>query len=296
MSRRTDNRHRAATICREATGLPHHLCMRWAKDGLITRRQPVPDTEHPGQLTLEAELFGELAEALPAEHEDGAVLGLTRVRPSGASLVLGLRPERADTVLAAVLPRIDASGAVRGVPGLRLVPHGGEWWLTRAADAAFVRLVHPRPGWEPLLPGHGDGLTQLWRSHRHGLHPAETARLMDRATEGAAVDRDRLFSRLLRRLGLINQAGARHGYVNLSTEGRYDLAVACCCGSEATKLVHGLRQSGLAAPAGATGADDADDAIAYAGVIQVGEACVSVLHASCGSYPTGLPGLRWATC
>ncbi|MEU4354251.1 hypothetical protein [Streptomyces virginiae] len=129
MSRRTDNHHRAATICRAATGLPHRTCLGWAEAGLIDYRQPVPDAEDEAQRLLESLLVAELADGLPeSERRDGALFGFTSARPARTGLSLGLHPAMADRVLSTVLPRIDEYyGGLRGVPGLRIVPAGRSW-------------------------------------------------------------------------------------------------------------------------------------------------------------------------
>lgn len=224
MSRRTDNRHRVATICREATGLPHHTCMRWAADGLITRRQPVPDAADEQQRTFEALVVAELADGLRGhELRDGALLGFTRARPEPGGLTLSLHPATADRVLGTLLPRIDEhQGGLRGVPGLRLVPRSGTWLLTRVQGRAAIHLIHPAADWRPALPEHGEGLTQLWRRDRHRMHPAEAADWEQRSGAGhdhGVPAQNCLNSRLLRRPLLLAAAGAAHGSANVYTHG-----------------------------------------------------------------------------
>ncbi|MEU8431746.1 hypothetical protein AB0F18_02365 [Streptomyces sp. NPDC029216] len=239
----------------------------------------MPDAETPQQQAFEARLLAGLT--------GSSVLGLTGIRPSLREPALLLHPDRAHEVLDAVLPRLDRTGGVHGVPGLRLVADGGAWWFVNAADQARVRLAHPRPAWRPwsaAAPEPQGGADQLWRSHRYGLHPAEEARVDGQSSR----DRARLFSRILRRLGLIVKAGAEHGWVNLWTSESYDLVIECCCASGALKLMHGLRQSAVAE----------DEEYGYPGDVDLGEASVAVRHAGCGSFPepAGLPGPRWATC
>lgn len=186
MSRRTDNRHRVATLCREATGLAHHTCLKWAAAGLITRRQPVPDADGAAQRAFEAQMVYALANALRDDQRPDSLLGFTRAEPYADGLVLGLHPALADRVLGTLLPHMDeALGWVRGVPGLRLTPHGGEWVCTSVTGAAMVRLVHPDADWRPRLPPHADGVTQLWRRNRHRAHPAEAASLEAWSHRGA---------------------------------------------------------------------------------------------------------------
>ncbi|MFI1060992.1 hypothetical protein ACH4TC_03770 [Streptomyces spororaveus] len=252
MSRRTDNRHRVATICREATGLPHHTCLGWAEAGLITRHQPVPEPGDEAQRALESLLVAELADGLRVgERRDGALLGFTSARPTRTGLTLVLHPAMADRVLSTVLPRIDEHyGGLRGVPGLRIVPMGGNLVLNQLQGRATVALVHPDPDWRPLLPEHGDGLTQLWRRNRHRLHPAEVAELRGRAGSGgdpgSVLAQDWLNSRLLRRPGLLVAAGVVHGSANVYTHGGEDVVVEWCCGVDRDELERRLRRSGLA--------------------------------------------------
>ncbi|WP_051774208.1 hypothetical protein [Streptomyces sp. NRRL S-237] len=252
MSRRTDNHHRAATICRAATGLPHRTCLDWAQAGLITRHQPVPEPADEAQRALESLLVAELADGLrERDRHDGALLGFTSARPARVGLTLTLHPAMADRVLSTVLPRIDEHhGGLRGVPGLRIVPMGGSWTLNQLQGRATVALVHPDPDWRPRLPEHGDGLTQLWRRNRHRLHPAEAAELAGRADSGgdpgSVRAQDWLNSRLLRRPGLLGAAGAVHGSANVYTHGGEDVVVEWCCGVERDELERQLRRSGLA--------------------------------------------------
>ncbi|MFI1448243.1 hypothetical protein [Streptomyces virginiae] len=252
MSRRTDNHHRAATICRAATGLPHRTCLGWAEAGLIDHRRPVPDAEDEEQRLLESLLVAELADGLrEGDLRDGALFGFTSARPARAGLSLALHPAMADRVLATVLPRIDQDhGGLRGVPGLRIVPTGRSWALIHLPGRAAVHLVHPDPDWRPVLPEHGDGLTQLWRRNRHRRHPAEAADLRERggvaADPGSDAAQDWLNSRLLRRPRMLSAAGAVHGSANVYTHGGGDMVVEWCCGVERDELERRLRRSGLA--------------------------------------------------
>ncbi|MFD9335595.1 hypothetical protein ACFWBF_14490 [Streptomyces sp. NPDC060028] len=282
MSRRTDNRHRVATLCREATGLAHHTCLKWAAAGLITRRQPVPDAAGAEQRAFESQLVLELADRLRHEQVDGAVLGFTHARPSRSGLVLGLHPATADAVLAAVVPRFDERyGGLRGVPGLRLSPQGGEWALTRVGGEALVRLVHPRADWVPRLPDHGDGLTQLWRSHRRGVHPAEAAEVRRWGSEGGGAETcGRLLSRVLRRPLLVNAAGTAHGWANTYHHGRRSLVIEWCCAVGAPEMEDRLRRSGLAAPSPGT-ASEADGRADPPGRISLDGASLTVRRGPC---------------
>ncbi|MFI5984747.1 hypothetical protein ACIBEA_28225 [Streptomyces sp. NPDC051555] len=284
MSRRTDNRHRVATICREATGLPHHVCMRWAADGLISRGQPVPDAESAAQRAFEAQIVTELAQELRHRPREGALFGFVSGVPTRGGLLLDIHPAMADEVLAAVLPRIDEHyGGLRGVPGLRLTPLGDSWALMRVGGAALVRLRPPRADWQPSLPEHGDGLTQLWRRSRHRQHPAESSAMSAwscRGSVGEAHALDWLNSRLLRRPCLLNTVVATHGSADTYTHGSMDLVVEWCCALRAAELERRLRQSGLAhRPAGV--AAHSRDTPWFPGEIGMGGAFVSLRSGTC---------------
>ncbi|MEU8466186.1 hypothetical protein [Streptomyces sp. NPDC029003] len=248
----TRNRRRAAELCSEATGTPYRTCLNWASQEMISRTLPVPDAATADQRTTESLMVCELADGLrESEQRGGALFGFTRARPTRTGLLLGLHPATADRVLALLLPRIDERyGGLRGVPGLRLVPHGRYWALTRVQGNAVVHLAHPDAEWQPELPVHGAGLTQLWRRNRHRLHPAESARLDDRTGTGGdagrATAQDWLNSRLLRRPRLLGLAGAAHGAANTYTHGSGQVVVEWCCGVERGDLERQLRASGLA--------------------------------------------------
>ncbi|MER6313299.1 hypothetical protein ABT237_05965 [Streptomyces sp. NPDC001581] len=288
MSSRTDNRHRVATICREATGLAHHTCMRWAADGLITRRRPVPDAADEQQWTFEALVVAELANGLRGhEQRDGALLGFTHARPEPAGLTLSLHPAMADRVLGTLLPRIDQhQRGLRGVPGLRLVPMGGKWVLTRVQGRAAIHLVHPDADWRPALPQHGEGLTQLWRRNRHRMHPAEAADWEQRSGAGHGHDgvpaQNRLNSRLLRRPRLLGAAGAAHGSAHVYTHGGGDVVVEWCCSVERSDLERRLRRSGLAErPDGGPARERERDRPWFPGEIAMGGGFVTLRRGPC---------------
>ncbi|MFF1411832.1 hypothetical protein ACFVX6_18935 [Streptomyces sp. NPDC058289] len=285
MSGRTDNRHRVATICRGATGLAHHTCLKWAAAGLITRQQPVPDAGGAAQRAFEAQMVHALANALRDDQRQGTLLGFTRAVPGADGLVLGLHPGLADRVLGALLPRMDdIYGGIRGVPGLRLAPQGREWVVGSVAGNAVVRLLHPDADWRPRLPDHADGLTQLWRRDRHRLHPAEAAELT--AWTGRSGDPDRarsqdwLLSRVLRRPQLLGVTTAAHGWANTYTHGSMDLVVEWCCAMEAAELEQRLRRSGLAHRPPHV-AEQPRDRPWFGGEIGLGGAFVTVRRQTC---------------
>ncbi|MCY0931799.1 hypothetical protein OTB20_37595 [Streptomyces sp. H27-H1] len=287
MSSRTDNRHRAASICRRATGLPLHVCHRWAAEGLITRVQPVPDAVDGGQRAFEAGVVLVLADRLRHEQVEGALLGFTRAEPGPGGLTLSLHPAMADRVVAELLPRIDTEyGGMRGVAGLRLTGGPGQWHLSGLLTGARIRLMHPHPEWTPLLPDDGVGTSYLWRRDPSRLHGIETGRPYDRWGEA----RDWLLSRLLRRVSLINEAGAAHGWANTYTHGNRGVVVECCAVS-GQHMTRSLLRSGLTmVPPDLTGGHEPDEVATAHGQLGLGDALVTVRQAGCAARPQILRG------
>ncbi|WP_327255096.1 hypothetical protein [Streptomyces sp. NBC_01244] len=289
MSSRTDNRHRVATICRRATGLPLHVCHRWAAEGIITRAQPVPDAVDASQRAFEAQIVLVLADRLRHEQVDGALFGFTRAEPTGAGLILHLHPVTADRVVAELLPRIDTRyGGMRGVAGLRLTGEPGRWQLSGLADGTEVRLRHPHPAWTPFLPEDEADTTYLWRRNPRRLHGIETNRPLD----GWGEARDWLLSRLLRRNSLVNEAGAAHGWANTYTHGSRGVVIEWCCAVSADHLARGLVRSGLTAvPASLAGTEEPDHAeLARYGQLHLGDAVVTVRQGGCAEQRPVLKG------
>ncbi|MFF3211592.1 hypothetical protein ACFYYB_13155 [Streptomyces sp. NPDC002886] len=289
MSKRTDNRHRIATICSRATGLPLNVCHQWAASGLITRAQPVPDAVDVEQRAFEAQLVLVLADRLRHEQVDGALLGFTRVDPAPGRLSLKLHPAMADRVVAELLPRIDARyGGMRGVAGLRLMGSPGLWRLSRLASDVHIRLLHPHPAWTPILPEDDKEVTYLWRRNPRRLHGIE-ARLPER---GWGEERDWLLSRLLRRNMLVNQAGAAHGWANTYTTGSRGVVIEWCCAISRDHMARRLVRSGLTAvPPGMPGGQPPDhEHLARYGQLHLGEALVTVRQGSCPEQRPVSPG------
>ncbi|MFI5762823.1 hypothetical protein ACIA8F_17995 [Streptomyces sp. NPDC051563] len=272
MSKRTDNRHRVATICREATGLPHHTCMRWAADGLISRSQPVPDAAGADQQALEAELLMGLANGLRRDQVDGAVLGLVRSVPDPKGVELWVHPEMGARVLSVLLPRVDWARHLRyGVPGLRPVREGGRVRLRSLLRDASVVLAHPDPEWasyldEPACAEH------IWWHNRDRLHPWESGGPARAADAGA--DRDRLLSRLIRRPRLVNEPGSAHGCANTYARNAQELSIEWCCSVEVDDLARRLCRSGLTAGQDSPGRGG--------GRLTFGEAALIVRKGPCG--------------
>ncbi|MFD9354929.1 hypothetical protein [Streptomyces sp. NPDC060031] len=278
MSKRTDNRHRVATICREATGLPHHTCMEWAADGLISRLQPVPDARGADQRALEAEMLVNLANGLRHDQLDGAVLGLVRAVPHPEGPEFWVHPEMGAQVLSVLLPRIDSSRTGYGLPGLRAVREGGRVRLWSLRRNASVVLVHPDPEWaayldEPACEEH------IWWHNRDRMHPAEATWHV--GSREPAPDRDRLLSRLIRRPRLVNATGSAHGWANTYSRGDRELSIEWCCSVEVDDLARRLRRSGLTA-----GQDGR--ARAGSGRLAFGDAAVIVRKGPCALVPVTL--------
>ncbi|MGW6842035.1 hypothetical protein [Streptomyces sp. NPDC054958] len=278
MSNRTDNRHRVATICREATGLPHHTCMQWAAEGLISRSLPVPDAEGADQRALEAEMLVNLANGLRHEQLGGAVLGLVRAvpRPDGAEF--WVHPEMGGRVLSVLLPRIDSYRMGHGLPGLRPEREGSRVRLRSLRRNASVVLVHPDPAWadyldEPACEEH------IWWHHRDHMHPDEAT--WHAGSREPAHDRDLLLSRLIRRTALVNATGSAHGWANAYSRGDREVSIEWCCSVEVDDLARRLRRSGLTA-------GQENRAWSGSGRLTFGDATVIVRKGPCGLVPPTL--------
>ncbi|MCX4690828.1 hypothetical protein [Streptomyces sp. NBC_01408] len=278
MSRRTDNRHRVATICREATGLAHHTCLRWAEQGLITRGRPVPDAADPAQRAFEAMVALTAGDALRDGQLDGAVFGVVAAVPSAGGLALRLHERMARWVVTELLPRLDEGyGGLRGVPGLRVTADREGLALRDAAGGGTIRLQGVPGSWR--LPDDGDGLRYVGRIAGRAPHAAEHEELHRwRGTAMAGPDpasRDHLLSRLLRRPALINRTGNAHGWVNSYCHQYQDLVLEWCCAPGAPAMEQSLRRSGLAAPPEGAPPEPGAPAV-RPGVIRLGRAEVTV--------------------
>ncbi|WKD32427.1 hypothetical protein [Streptomyces xanthophaeus] len=285
MSNRTDNRHRVATICREATGLPHHTCMQWAADGLISRTLPVPDAEGADQRALEAELLVNLANGLRHEQLGGAVLGLVRAVPRPEGAEFWVHPAMGSRVLSVLLPRIDSYRMGHGLPGLRPVREGSRVRLRSLRRNASVVLVHPDPDWagyldEPACEEH------IWWHHRDRMHPDEAT--WHAGTREPDPDRDLLLSRLIRRPALVNATGSAHGWANTYSRGDREVFIEWCCSVEVDDLARRLRRSGLTS---------GQDGRSRSGSrrLAFGDAAVIVRKGPCGLVPPAL-GARAGAC
>ncbi|MEU7728293.1 hypothetical protein AB0B78_24110 [Streptomyces sp. NPDC040724] len=278
MSSRTDNRHRVATICREATGLPHRTCLDWAEAGLITRHRPVPDAARPAQRAFEARVALIAGDALRDGQLDGAVFGVVAAVPTAGGLSLRLHERMARRVVTELLPRLDEGyGGLRGVPGLRISSDRQGLALRDAAGGGFIRIQGAPGPWR--LPDDGDGLRYVGRIALRAPHAAEQDEL-HRWTRTAMAgpdpaSRDHLLSRLLRRPGLVNRTGNAHGWVNSYCHQYQDLVLEWCCAPGAPAMEQRLRRSGLAAPP--EGAPpEPEVAAGRPGVIRLGRAEVTV--------------------
>ncbi|MCZ1011925.1 AAA family ATPase [Streptomyces lydicus] len=201
----------------------------------LTGPDGVPDAEHPEQAALEAAILSELHSAYNRDHHplDDAVYGMTRVRPSRASLVLHLAGGQWEEVLDLLLPEpdadLDVEGlSVAGIPGLRCrcLPKG-RIVLYRPDTAASVLLQLPADDadearqWIAELGQDGDPMrtTTTWT-------PAEREQLAAyEAWLGDVTARSRVLRRLLafRDLPAVSLIGA-DGQVPLLDDFRQLLA------------------------------------------------------------------------
>lgn len=278
MSRRTDNHHRAASICRAATGLPHRTCLGWAEAGLITRRRPVPDAADPAQRAFEAMVALTAGDALRDGQLDGAVFGVVAAVPSADGLALRLHERMARWVVTELLPRLDEEyGGLRGVPGLRVTSDREGLTLRDAVGGGTIRLRGVPSSWR--LPDDGDGLRYVGRIAGGAPHPAELEELHYWTRTAMAgpdpASRDHLLSRLLRRPALVNRTGNAHGWVNSYCHQYQDLVLEWCCAPGAPEMEQSLRRSGLAEPR-AGGRPEPGAPAARPGVIRLGGAEVTV--------------------
>ncbi|MFD4210661.1 hypothetical protein ACFWRG_32325, partial [Micromonospora tulbaghiae] len=165
----------------------------------------VPDAEHHEQAALEAAILSELHDAYDGAHHplDGAVYGMTRVRPSRTSLVLHPADGLWEDVLDLLLPATDADlddPAIAGIPGLRCRPlPKGQIVLYRPDTPASVLLQLPADDvaearqWITEMSRDGDPVrtTATWTPAEREQLPAYEARL------GDVMARSRVLRRLL---------------------------------------------------------------------------------------------------
>ncbi|MGE7390017.1 hypothetical protein ACQKM2_31505 [Streptomyces sp. NPDC004126] len=242
------NRDRVAELCSEATGVSFRTTRRWAAEGLITRRQPVPDAADPAQRAFEARIALTVGEALRDSQLDGAVLGVKAAVPAPEGLTLKLHERMARRVLGALLPRYDEDyGGLRGVPGLRVGAEDGRLVLRDVVGGGRVRLEGANAS--ARLPQDGDGLRYVGRFATRSLHATERGELPYwTGTPMAGPDprsRDYLLSRLLRRPQLVNLTAQAHGWVNSYCHQYQDLVLEWCCGPTASAVTEKLMRSGL---------------------------------------------------
>ncbi|MEU6991238.1 hypothetical protein ABZ953_11340 [Streptomyces sp. NPDC046465] len=249
MSKKQNNRQRAADMCLKATGVGYQQCLNWADESWISRRQPIPDAATSGQRRFEARIAHTLTEPFRDSQLDGAVLGLHGVDPDPDRPALRLHPLMADRIVTELLPRFDTSfGGMRGVPGLRLQRADDCWQLVDIRGSAEVRLNHDDPGWSPRMPERERGITCIWRDA-----PAKCSRVEHQEIAEWDADkgylrpeaRDLLFSRVLRRPLLINAAASAHGWANTYNHHTHDIVVEWCCGLPAVEVAADLRRSGI---------------------------------------------------
>ncbi|WKE69538.1 hypothetical protein [Streptomyces sp. WP-1] len=295
MSGKQSNRQRTAQICHQATGVDYARCLQWAREGRISRHQPVPDAESPAQRRFEALLAHTLTELFRDCQLDGAVLGLQGVDPEGDRPALRLHPVMADRMVEELLPRFDVSyGGIRGVAGLRLQGTDGQWLLADLCSSAAVRLMHDDPDWQPRLPRVERGLTAIWRDAPARLSSVEGKELAEwedgRRGGPRLAARDLLFSRILRRPLVINEAGRSHGWANTYTHHTEDIVFEWCCGAPAVEVAKKLHDSGVTAKLDGVDVGPSPDREPHDERIDIGEASVVLrcLNAQWCQEPRGL--------
>lgn len=243
------NSTRAAKAFARATGGRHTEGLNLARTGAISPEFPVPDAATPEQRQLEARFLHAVAKITRDKQLDGALFGVTAVRPMPSSLLLMLHPTMQRRVITELLPRLNVEGLVAGLAGLRCAFDGGQLALCDAYTDARIVVA----SWDGALPRRArdaDNATPLTGP----LHGAEADEIRDwsapwrSSSDGA--DRDSLFSQLLRRPRLLNAAGAAHGLANTFTHHRFDLVIEYCCGPATRTLIETLRVSGVTANGG----------------------------------------------
>ncbi|MEU8582213.1 hypothetical protein [Streptomyces abikoensis] len=246
---KSSNRERAAKTCAGASGVPLGRCRKWAREGLISPHQPVPDASTKPQRRLEAFVVNTLANTFRDRQLDGSVLGINKAEPSLDSLELQLHPDMANHVIAALLPRVDWEyGGLKGVPGLRPRERGGHLVLEDVSGRAALRVFQP-VGERLRLPQGRRGELAVWRKSPRRLHGSEEPDLA--AWQGGSREReanfarDYLLSRMLRRPRLLNRVAKAHGFANSYTHGYSDLVVEWCCAASVEGMTSLLRRSGL---------------------------------------------------
>ncbi|MFG2619282.1 hypothetical protein ACGFXC_16905 [Streptomyces sp. NPDC048507] len=242
----TRNRDRAAELCSEATGVPYRTSRSWAARGLITRRCPVPDADHPDQRALEAAVVLHLT----GDPLKSGLLSITRVVPARDGLEVWLCPERARQVMALLLPRWDTVlGGLGGIVGLRPAREGSALRLHSLVHGGSVLIRHPDPAWAESFFARRSCSVHIWRDTPERLHEDERDWLSEPAGDDAVAvaepDRDRLLSRIIRRSRLLRAAGSGHAWSGTYSEGRRELAIEWCCATEPEDLAARLRRSGL---------------------------------------------------
>ncbi|MEU2439822.1 hypothetical protein ABZ595_27115 [Streptomyces rubradiris] len=298
MSKKQSNRQRAAHACHEATGMEYSPCLDWAREGRISRHQPVPDAGSAAQRRFEAMLAHTLAESLRDNQLDGAVLGVQGVHPDSELPTLHLHPVMAHRVVTELLPRFDAAfGGIRGVPGLRLEYIDGRWLFVDVSSSAAILLGHEDPDWRPRLPGRQRGWTDIWRDAPARLSKIERQELAEwdegRAAWPRPDARDLLFSRVLRRPLLVNSAGQSHGWANTYSHFTHDIVFEWCCGAPAIEVATALRKSGITAPMDGVDVQPGPDQEPHPERIDMGEASIVLrrLYARECQERQGRPGV-----
>jgi hypothetical protein len=250
-------------MCSAATGASYVESQKWFDQGLISRQRPVPEAPTADQRRLEAIAARELAEALSNGQLDGALLGIQKAKPAQEGFLwLEPHPAMAYAVVHRLLPYHDQNyGGIRGVPGLR--PRSLKDGLLVLADSlSTAGLVLRVPSGFSLSPVSSDDdgdYDAIWCDHPNSTHDKEIdflhswSRTFDAA---GARRRDLVFSRLLRRPGILRRIGTTHGLAHTWSHWPRDIVIEWCCGASESEVKFQLRRSGFTNKLDGVEADD----------------------------------------
>lgn len=249
------SKSRVAELMQAATGMDYKFCRQAQLERRVWPKLPVPDAVSDSQARFEALVVHTLAEPLRDRQLGGAVLGITEVDLQTDVPVCFLHPLMAHRVASLLLPHFDADyGGIVGLPGARpRIVNGGLIYADLFSDAAIELRMDGSEADAMTLPEPRRGMRSIWRSAEPSVEETEErawwAAEANRAFGvpgdlGVFATRDLLFSRLLRRPGLINKVASGHGYVNSYTHG-HDLVLEWCCGVTFHEMRCLLDESGV---------------------------------------------------
>ncbi|MGY1960755.1 restriction endonuclease [Nocardia gipuzkoensis] len=248
---KSSNRAQTARMCSAATGASYVESQRWFDQGLISRQRPVPEAATTDQRRLEAIAACELAEAFGDSQLDGALLGIQKAKSvQEGFLRLEPHPAMAYAVVHRLLPHHDHDyGGLRGVPGLR--PHSLKDGLLVLIDslstAGLVLQVPSGFSLRPVSSDNGD-YDAIWHDHPDSTHESEEDYLhiwSRRFDAAGARRRDLVFSRLLRRPGILRRIGTTHRLAHTWSHWSRDIVIEWCCGASELEVKYQLGKSGF---------------------------------------------------